>query len=186
MPSKRLIPGLHKRAKEPKPVTPLQQQQLMLRKRDEYHAEAAHRNLFGRLKQEENPGDEVPDPAQTDYTNNPIYDADDCAEPNDGGGTNLEFDMNQFMPGNAHHQAEPEEINPLVIDLKRQTHLANRLAHESRWAWQYAIMLPTFLRSRLETCNWGNEASWNQDFRSRCNCVCQTERDVDLVDLLSE
>lgn len=187
MPSKRLIPGLNKRSRQPKAVTPLQRQQLRLQKRDEDHTRAAHQELLARLNQQETTADHDPGPAQqTDHIHDDVNAADDFADHEVGVDTHPDFDMNQFLPGFWHHQREPKENDAMVIELQRQTHLANRLAHENRWAWQYAIMLPSFLRARLETSNWGNEARWNYDFRPRCSCGSQTERDVDLVDLLSE
>lgn len=87
------------------------------------------------------------------------------------------------------HLTIEEVVDPVnmavIMELRRQRHLADRLAHEDRWAWQYAIMLPTFLRRRLETSNWGNRTRWNHDARPPCHCAMRTERDVDLVDLLS-
>ncbi|KAH9822477.1 hypothetical protein DFH28DRAFT_881650 [Melampsora americana] len=184
MPSKRLLSGLNKRPKEPKAVTPLQLQQIALRKKDDEHTNASTLDRLRRLKNQEDiqrpPGHEIHNHLQ--YTDQP-EDAEDAPVAE----VNLpEYDINHFMPrpdiGDA---IEVDQDDPVAIELKKQLHLAERLAHENRWAWQYATMLPTFLRCRLETSNWGNEERWKEDFRPPCHCANKTQRNVDLVDLLS-
>ncbi|EGG08267.1 uncharacterized protein MELLADRAFT_62088 [Melampsora larici-populina 98AG31] len=181
MPSLRIIKGkgVNNRSKEPKPTTPLQRQLVQNRKRDLEHAEASHAALTNMLNQEQearqHPGEMLAEniPAGPD----PL---DDVGEVED------DIDVNRFMLAGEPPENFGDVDDPILAALRRETHLADCLAHEKQWSWQYAIMLPTFLRARLETSNWGNQLKWNEDLRPPCNCTMRTERDVDLVDLLCE
>ncbi|EGG01012.1 uncharacterized protein MELLADRAFT_111260 [Melampsora larici-populina 98AG31] len=188
MPGRRIIPGLNKCGKDPKPLTPLQQQHLRLQRKDKAHAAASNRRLLAQLNQQNDarpPDEDVPAPEEENHIAYPPDLAEDDAAEDDV--NNPDFDMNQFMPRHDLADAlEEDPDDPVMIELKRQLRLDDRLKHEERWAWQYAIMLPTFLRNRLETSNWGLEARWDEDFRPPCNCACKTERNVDMVDLLSK
>ncbi|EGG11427.1 uncharacterized protein MELLADRAFT_59595 [Melampsora larici-populina 98AG31] len=77
----------------------------------------------------------------------------------DQGDDDHEMDLNQFMP--MPNDGLPDD--PMLAALQRQQHLAEHLANKNRWLWKYAIMLPTFLRRRLETLNWANQLNWNED-----------------------
>ncbi|EGF98558.1 uncharacterized protein MELLADRAFT_113453 [Melampsora larici-populina 98AG31] len=185
MPSHRRIPGLQSNARAPKARTPLQQQLLDLQEKDDRHAEASHAARLRRftanpiLPQVEDPPD-LPIPAHIMDE----WQADD-AEPGEVDAGEDEIDLNQFMPFRFPTGPSNDEVNPVLEALRREQHLSNRRKHEDRWAWQYALMLPTFLRCRLATSNWGDEARWNHDFRPPCNCARRTERDVDLIDILT-
>ncbi|EGG02524.1 uncharacterized protein MELLADRAFT_66338 [Melampsora larici-populina 98AG31] len=185
MPSQRLIRGLNHRPKQPKASTPLQRQLELSRIRDLAHAEASDAAISQGLN---NPGGphqpigavpDLPDPRNENMIpeEEPPKDED-------------EIDMNRFMPMPheefpEHHDLPEVPNDPILAGLRRQLHLADRLANENRWSWQYAIMLPTFLRRRLQTSNWGNQVNWNEDVRTPCTCSLRTERNVDLVDILS-
>ncbi|EGG04810.1 uncharacterized protein MELLADRAFT_108173 [Melampsora larici-populina 98AG31] len=178
MPSLRIIKGFNQRKKERKPTTPLQQQLVNTRQRDFENAEASMAAVEQRLNKHPVPIDD----AEAENHDVPALAADDLDHPGEEAGEEeLFIDLNRFMPGDEEHQAHN---NPIMAALRREVHLADRLAHESDWLWQYAIMLPTFLQNRMETSNWGNQAKWNQDLRPPCNCTMRTERDVDLIDIL--
>ncbi|KAH9815164.1 hypothetical protein DFH28DRAFT_893208 [Melampsora americana] len=182
MVSHRVIFGLTTRQRPPRAVTPRQLEFIRQQARDLRNSERAIAILQQRLATRERyhpptPGYDprelpvhMPDPAP--------FDDPAGAKPNENP-ANYIIDPIQFMPP-IHNQPE----DPVLGALRREQRLGERLIHETRWAWQYAIMLPTFLRCRLATSNWGNCELWNHDFRPHCNCPGRTERDVDLVDLL--
>ncbi|KAH9820013.1 hypothetical protein DFH28DRAFT_885621 [Melampsora americana] len=179
MPSHRNIRGLHHQKKEPKPVTPLQKQMVERRKKDLENAEAAHAALLARLNNrpagppliEEEADTEVYDPAPMQVDG----DRPEDDEPN-------LIDINEYMPHPMASNGQDNSSNPVLDDLRQELHFAQRLKHETRWQWQHAVMLLTFLRCRQKTSNWGNEANWNKDFAPPCTCAGRTERDVDLVE----
>ncbi|EGG07536.1 uncharacterized protein MELLADRAFT_105774 [Melampsora larici-populina 98AG31] len=179
MTSCRIIRGVNERSRQPKPCTPLQQQLAKHRKRDLEHAEASNAAMLRRLKQENQPR-----PLLDDMVAENIPAADEALD--EPGDAEDNLDLNRFLPGEAHENVGGDADDPMSAALQRETHLADQLAHEKKWTWQYAIMLPTFLRTRLKTSNWGNPLNWNANLRPPCNCTMKTERDVDLVDLLCE
>ncbi|KAH9815796.1 hypothetical protein DFH28DRAFT_1082087 [Melampsora americana] len=186
MPSQRYIQGLNSAPKRtPKPVTPLQEQLQARRKLDEEQASTSTAALLKKIADNDAPprpvplGDEIiPPEAQL----NNLAKLDDGHQPDDEDHVEA-IDMNRFMPLPNHVNAPP--VDPVLAALRRDQHLADRLAHENQWNWQYAVMLPTFLRCRMETSNWGDEEKWKADLREPCTCAIRTERNVDLVDLTS-
>ncbi|KAH9809786.1 hypothetical protein DFH28DRAFT_904067 [Melampsora americana] len=188
MGSHRIIHGFNTRSKQPKATTPRQREYLAQQARELEQCEKANTALQKRLAQRKQchpppPGYngpfEYPNyPDQPELGNDP-----EGAEDNVDDRNHYVIDPNEFMPRPAANPNQPED--PIIPGLRREQHLQNRLIHEERWAWQYAIMLPTFLRCRLLTANWGDWSKWNTDFREPCNCPNQTEREVDLVDILS-
>ncbi|KAH9807979.1 hypothetical protein DFH28DRAFT_1088460 [Melampsora americana] len=175
MVSHRVIFGLKTARRLPRATTPRQRELLVQQERELRISERAIAKLQQRLAHRERFHPPTPgyDPMELPrHVNNPPLDDPGGAEA-EGNAANYVIDPHQFMP------------HPVLAGLRQELRLGDRLKHETRWAWQYAVMLPTFLRCRLETSNWGNCALWNHDFRPRCNCLSRTERDVDLVDLLS-
>ncbi|EGG08671.1 uncharacterized protein MELLADRAFT_104868 [Melampsora larici-populina 98AG31] len=171
-----LFTGLNdKKGKQLKAVTPAQRQFIKNQQRDLRHAEQSNAAFLQRLKG-------GVQPATIAEPNDAARFEDGPEEPED---VPDNFDMNHFMPGNRPPELQDLRHDPVMIALKRQRHQADRLAHEHRWLWQYAIMLPTFLRLRFETSNWFNNEKCLQDFRPPCNCAKRTEREVDLLDLIS-
>lgn len=189
MPSLRIIPGLNTRKKEPKPVTALQERLVQQRQKDLEHTEASNAALLRRLTQEDfRPGGSGEGEHPLDEQNGQALGGEIPEEEEEYEAPEI-IDMNQFMPGHLPPEGyEPDlpEDDPVMIALQRERYLADRLANEQRWAWQYAVMLPTFLRCRLATSNWGDCERWDQDFRPPCNCQSKSVRDVDLVDILSQ
>ncbi|EGG06445.1 uncharacterized protein MELLADRAFT_63426 [Melampsora larici-populina 98AG31] len=185
MPSLRIINGFNHRKKEPKPTTPIQRQLVRTRQRDLENAEASMAAMDRRLNQRHN---EEPQPLGDEIVeDHPMPAHDDVDQPGDEEGEdNQNLDMNRYMNGEVAPQELLNPEDPILAALRREVHLADRLANEKDWFWQYTIMLPTFLRNRLLTSNWGKEANWNEDFRPPCNCAGRTERNVDLVDILCE
>ncbi|EGG02719.1 uncharacterized protein MELLADRAFT_109914 [Melampsora larici-populina 98AG31] len=180
----RIIHGLKSRSKQPKAVTPRQQELVKQLKRDLERSEKANAKLQERLAQRARyhsppPGYDGPNP--DDIPGPPQFDDQAGSDNEDKREGDYVIDPDHFMPWQEANHAN----DAVLAGLRREQHLGNRLKHETRWAWQYAIMLPTFLRCRLETSNWGNPRRWNHDFWGPCNCPKKTERDVDLVDVLS-
>ncbi|EGG06927.1 uncharacterized protein MELLADRAFT_106366 [Melampsora larici-populina 98AG31] len=163
MPSHRLIRGLNHRPKQPKASTPLQRQLELSRTRDLEHAEAADAEITHRLNNPCGPhhpiGEVAHLPEPGDENDNPAEERSEDDE---------EIDLTRFMPMPHDGHREDGDLpdlhdDPIMAGLRRELHLADRLANEKRWSWQYAIMLPTFLRRRLQTSNWGNQVNWNED-----------------------
>lgn len=184
MPSRRIIPGLNtpRGRKDQKPATELQRQMLELRNRDREHAV----NNPAVFLMQENPSEVAEDDVVNQYQVaagptwvHPEVNENDVQEYEDV------MNMNQYMP-NPDAPASIEVEDPVLVELRQQQHQAHRLVHETRWTWQYAVMLPTFLQCRLATNNWGDEVMWKHDFRPPCVCAGKTERNVDLVDLTSK
>ncbi|EGF97520.1 uncharacterized protein MELLADRAFT_69939 [Melampsora larici-populina 98AG31] len=155
MPSKRVIRGLNDQVRGTKPVTPAQEQLQARRQQDLEHTAKSTAAILKRLKDEHN----RPPPLRDDL-HPPHHEEDNFIAPHDmdideppdddpGEAPNL----NRFMPDPHHVEAEP--VDPVVAALRRDQHLADRLNHENKWLWQYAVMLPTFLRCKMETSNWG-------------------------------
>ncbi|EGF97296.1 uncharacterized protein MELLADRAFT_70083 [Melampsora larici-populina 98AG31] len=173
----RIIRGLNNPGKKIKPVTELQRQLVKRQRKNLAHTEVSDAKRLKELTERSNAtaGDAVPIHPLDPLIDHDLYDlapeeADELPDEEPD-----EIDMDHFM---RHH-------GRAVLDpaLARERHLADRLAHENRWTWQYAMMLPTFLRCRSETSNWGKEAKWNKDLRPQCDCPARTEREVDLIDL---
>ncbi|EGF99434.1 uncharacterized protein MELLADRAFT_68616 [Melampsora larici-populina 98AG31] len=181
MPSNRKIPPF--RSVQPKATTPLQQQLLRTQAQDLAHAEASNAALANQLnppdlpQAEEHLGVDVGGYAQEAEAHE--MEQDEVGEEDEG------IDLNRFMPDRAPPPVGDNAEDPISAALHREAHLADRLAHKKQWLWQYAIMLPTFLRGRLKTLNWGDQTKWNEDLRPVCNCTMRTEHNVDLVDFLS-
>ncbi|EGG10907.1 uncharacterized protein MELLADRAFT_59853 [Melampsora larici-populina 98AG31] len=173
MPLKGIIRGLNHAVKVGKPATPLQEQLHARREREQAHTATSTAAIRAMLDEGQHQPlrDEVMEPAHLMHELDAPDDGDDYpgAEPED---------LNQFMP--PPFEVELEVVNPVQARLRREQHLADCLAHENKWSWQYAIMLPTFLRCKMATSNWGNEDLWKNDLRPPCTCAMQTERDVDL------
>ncbi|EGG03615.1 uncharacterized protein MELLADRAFT_90015 [Melampsora larici-populina 98AG31] len=182
MVSHRVIFGLTTRRRQPRAVTPRQLEFIRQQARDLRNSERAIANLQQRLATRERFHPPTPglDPRELPlHLPNPAgFDDPPEAEPNENP-ANYVINPIQFMP-----PIPNQTVDPVLAALRKEQRLGERLVHETRWAWQYAIMLPTFLRCRLATSNWGNCELWNHDFRNPCNCKGRTERDVDLVDLL--
>ncbi|EGF97832.1 uncharacterized protein MELLADRAFT_69741 [Melampsora larici-populina 98AG31] len=184
MPSRRVIKGLSQPVRVPKPATPLQEE-LQARCRLEAQQTAAlvaaiKEMLAGDNEQNQRAGGGMMDEPQG---MNHLDVPDDGDYPPDADDEEA-FDIHQFMP--LPHHVKPEVLDPVQAQLQRDQHLANRLAHKDKWSWQYAVMLPTFLRCKMETLNWGNEDNSKKDLRPPCTCASQTKRNVDLVDLTSK
>ncbi|EGF97737.1 uncharacterized protein MELLADRAFT_114118 [Melampsora larici-populina 98AG31] len=184
--SRRIICGLNHRPKPPKASTPLQRQHELTWQRDLEHAEASDAALARRLNEPNARQNCIGDEVMAEDLHEVLH--HDLEPPlDDQGNDEHEMDLNQFMP--MPNDGHPENFgipdDPMLAALRRQQHLAERLANKNQWLWQYAIMLPTFLRRHLETSNWANQLNWNEDVRPPCNCSIKTERDVDLLDILS-
>ncbi|EGF99350.1 uncharacterized protein MELLADRAFT_112798 [Melampsora larici-populina 98AG31] len=189
MPSQRRIFGLNHRPKQPKPSTPRQHQLVRSRQRDLAHAEASNAaflqqiNVERNLQAGEGPlGDEDGGVAMDFVVENDQHGEE---EEEEAVVSEEEIDLNRFMPGPGAPNVNDDADDALLAALRRQAHLEDRLAHEKKWLWQYAIMLPTYLQNRLETKDWGDQEKWNLDLRPACHCTIRTERDIDLVDLLT-
>ncbi|EGF97141.1 uncharacterized protein MELLADRAFT_114562 [Melampsora larici-populina 98AG31] len=145
----RVIHGINHHAKPLKPVTALQQQLLDRRRLDEQHAENSQAALLRRINADLQPRAPVgPDPE--DILHEEMFDPGEHLLDDEAGEDLAEgdgIDLNQFMPARAPPNNNVPE-DPIAAALQRERHLADRLAHEKKWTWQYAIMLPTFLRSR--------------------------------------
>lgn len=188
-----ILKGMNTRPQRPKAVTPLQKQLQDLEKRDLAHAEASNKIEVRRLKQEKSPS---PPPLDHDAMEQDLprhlatidssgKESEDPDAPDEA----YVINPDHFMP-RAPPPSEPDdnedENQAIMVELRKQQRFDDRLRHEERWTWQHAVMLPTFLRYRLETLNWGHSEKWNHDFRQACNCPSKTERDVDLLDLHSQ
>lgn len=195
MVSLRIIRGMNTRPKQPKPVTPRQRELVAQQARELEQALKANAALQKRLallekRLAERARIDIPRPGYEIPFDQPMFiphpeplDDPEGVEDDDDDRNNYVIDPLEFMP---RPPARPNQTeDPVILGLRRDLHLRNRLLHEERWAWQYAIMLPTFLRCRLLTSNWGNHANWDHDFRGPCNCSNATEREVDLVDVMS-
>lgn len=192
MVSLRIIHGMKTRSKQPKPVTLRQRELLAQQAKELEQAEKANARLQKRLADLEKrlaerarfhpPPQGYNGPFELPNYHDRPDPLDDPAGAEDEDENIYVIDPNAFMPRQQANQPE----DPVLASLRRDQHLDNRLIHEERWAWQYAIMVPTFLRCRLLTSNWGNYTNWNTDFRAACHCPSQTEREVDLVDVLSQ
>lgn len=182
MPSHRKIPAF--RSKQWKATTPLQQQLLNTRAKDLKHAEASNAALLNRLNPANVP--QVEEPLVGEDFRADVVEVHDLDQDDEVGQQDDGIDLNRFMPGPGPPPMAENANDPLLAALRREAHLGDRLAHENQWLWQYAIMLPTFLRGRLTTSNWGDPRQWDADFRRVCNYSIRTERDIDLVDLLSK
>ncbi|KAH9820127.1 hypothetical protein DFH28DRAFT_1079978 [Melampsora americana] len=190
-----ILKGLNTRPKQPKPITPLQKQLVEQRAKDLHQAEVSNAQFLRRLKRERSPtpDNELPiDPLDVlnfPPNNEPPEDAEEeVGQDPEARDEAYVINSNHFMPAHpppSEPDADAAEDDPVVTALRYEQRLAYRLCHEERWTWQHALMLPTFLRCRLETSNWGKTDRWNHDFQQRCNCACKTEREVDLVDLTS-
>ncbi|EGG06563.1 uncharacterized protein MELLADRAFT_63163 [Melampsora larici-populina 98AG31] len=185
MTSKRILRGLNNPARIPKPATPLQEQLQARRERDLRATANSTAAILKKLKDEEEPHRDLHDQDMAEgQVLNDVEGADEADEPQDED-FGEEGDLRRFMP-HPDQVEHPQPVDPIIAALRRDQHLADRLSHENEWMWQYAVMLPTFLRCKMETSNWGNEDRWNKDLRPTCTCVMQTERNVDLVDLTSK
>lgn len=108
-----------------------------------------------------------------DFDNNPM---------NSNGLLEVEDDEDDWV------NCEVDVEEEIVSGLERLQYDAQRLNREARWSHQCNLIIPTFLRCRQVTSNWGNPRNWNNDWKSPCSCPEYRRRDcwVDLVDLLSQ
>ncbi|EGG02945.1 uncharacterized protein MELLADRAFT_109711 [Melampsora larici-populina 98AG31] len=157
MPSHRILRGLHNAPKEPKPSTPLQHQEVALRKLDQARTEASHSARLRTLNEEQHPDVDNLQQGKHEHAyelQQPPEDADNDARDALGDDDDKEIDMNQFMPHHGPANPHEDQNDPVVIALRKEKHQAARLKHENLWAWQYAIMVPTFLCCLSETLTW--------------------------------
>lgn len=96
--------------------------------------------------------------------------------------------------GDDHGLSDPESDSDVDSDdevlsgLLRVQYDAQRLRREVQWTEQCALIIPSFLRCRQMTSNWGHLTLWNEDFKRPCSCSPHRLRttSVALVDLLSQ
>lgn len=98
--------------------------------------------------------------------------------------TDLEDNMNE----DGWEDVLDSDDEDIISGLQRARYDERRLNQEFRWTHQITRMIPSFLRCRQLTSNWGNWKRWDEDFRQPCSCPAQRQRTVwiDMVDFLSE
>lgn len=94
---------------------------------------------------------------------------------------------NQLPERDGIHAADNDEAD-LLERLERAELDRIRLQYINRWKDQCLKMLPTFLRCREATSDWGDVGKWKTDLKVQCMCDRNRQRHsrVDMVDLMCE